>query len=172
MSKETTTFTDREKNVLGLLDTNLRSAHDVIGTLERKAQYCFTLISAMAASVALININVFEITHRTPEDAAILCIAFFIVLYLGVAVLSILTLWPREIDICPLEPTRENIEGLLDVECVDWDTYCNEVLAQYADIYQCHRSVMEKKSRSLVCSYRLVGIAIFVVLLEIAIYVF
>ena len=105
-------FKDQVNALITALDTNLHQTHDVINTLERKAQANFTVISAIAVALVLVNVNFFDVTNLDLVGKCALLV--FAGAYLIVATLSILTLWPRVIDLCPLEPTKSNIEDMLN----------------------------------------------------------
>ena len=166
MSKDQN-FTNRANSLLAVLETNLHQTHEVINTLERKTQFNFTVISAVAVAVVLVNINFVDISALEP--AGKFALLAFAGSYLLVAGLSILTLWPQEMDLCPLEPTKDNIATMLDFE--DETSFHFELMEQYKNIYDCHMCVIKCKTQRVMCSYRIVAVGIAAVVAEILVYV-
>ena len=155
----------RSNSILSLLENNLQHTHEIINTLERKAQSNFTVISAIGVAAALVNINIISIVDL--EFFGRLALVGFVIAYAFVAGLSLGILWPRYFDQRPLASTKENIDKVINL---DDEEYLLEMISQYTEINKCHDSVMAEKSKRLLCSYKLTLVAICLVLLEFAVY--
>ena len=159
-------FTQQTDSLFPLLNVNLHQTHDVINTLERKAQSNFTVVSAVAAALALIHVEFIRLSSL--ETAAHMALLVFAGSYLLIAWLSICAIWPRAIDLCPLEPTTDNIADLLDEK--DERAFRFELMSQYVNIYNSHLGVMECKRKHEMRSYYLVAVAILAVVIELLVY--
>ena len=58
---------------------------------------------------------------------------------------------------------------MLDYE--DETSFHFELMEQYKNTYDCHMSVINRKTKRVMCSYRIVAVAILAVIVEILVYV-
>ena len=137
MSGQTNSFSDQEKCILALLDGHLSDMHDNFDKLERKARFNFTLTSTMAAVVFLFNLDLFNAGSLSNEMLRVL--ALFSLSYMAVAVLSILTLWPREIELRPMEPTWKTVEEFRNY---GWDEFRDQLIEHHVSIRRFNEPIM------------------------------
>lgn len=159
-------FSDKVGILIGLLESNLHQTHELINSHERKAQSNFTVVSAVAVAVILVNVNYIDLSNL--EQAGKLALFVFAVAYLLVALMSIATLWPQEMDLCPLEPTKKNIAKMLD--CTDKKIFHFELMVQYSNTFNSHMCVIERKRQYVMSSYFFIVVAIFAVVIELLVY--
>ena len=162
---QTPVFTDQEKSIFALLDANVNDTSSILATLEKKSQYNFTLISTMAAVIALVNIELYKLDKLDGDMKCALIL--FGTLYLVIAVCSILTLWPRVVGIRPIDPTWETASSFRKY---DWSDFRNQLILHYVNIQEENDNVIRCKYRAVLLSYLCVGASIFAILAEAAMF--
>ncbi len=162
---QTPEFTDQEKSILALLDANVNDTSNILASLEKKSQYNFTLISTMAAVIVLVNIEIYKLGKLDGDMKCTLIV--FGILYLVIALCSILTLWPRVIGIRPIDPTWETASNF---RRYDWSNFRNQLILHYVNIHEENENVINDKHRAVLVSYLCVGASVLAILVEAAMF--
>lgn len=130
-------MTDREQEIIKILQKHVADMDNEFDTLDRKAQQNIAVSSIVATIV-----GVFKLSDKLPakiDDPALL--AIFAVY--GVAfVLSLLVLWPKHFPRTPLDPTRANITA---VERKNPDEFYQWLVDSYLLITMKNQSVLTWK---------------------------
>lgn len=145
------------QSTIELLKAHVQSQDDAIKTLENKAQQTFGLINIIVAIVGPLNLSlgredqVQHIINQRPMFILIL------ILYVIIAILSILALRPREHATHPMTPTWCKAQEWLGYET---EEYYDKVIAEYTDIYKHNAKIVTSKSQLVLYSYILITIGI------------
>ena len=163
MCNEVRLFTEQQKSVLAILESNVTTVLASIDALESKARHNFTMLSAIATVVTTINLSL--LSKITPSMLVALLV--MAALYVIVTVMSIIVLLPRSLKSSPIGSTWKDIKYWWELESSD---YPGELLANYSAIDKDISKVMSDKARLVKFSYILTGLAIVAALGEAILY--
>ncbi len=166
MSNTSNVFTEQQQSILRILDANVSAVLNVNASLEGKARYNFSLISAVTAVVVTVNISLFNTSAINERMSVVL--AMFAMLYTIIAFLTVSILQPKLMHVSPIDSKWDVIRYWWDLE---WEDFPRELLANYSIIDKHNTEILKEKSRMTKSAYSLTVLAILVALLEAACYI-
>ncbi len=158
-------FNEQRTGVLALLHATLAEVENHHNTLERKMQYNLTFMSSIAALEIVIHLHLISV-GTMPNNMKGAAIVFGLV-YLALASLSLVAIWPQSRASLPFEPTPEKVREWWAYDILQ---YRDAIIKKYVTIWTENQKLLDEKVRWTQLSYFLVVVALIVVLLQVSIY--
>lgn len=165
MKSPTSTFNEQRKGLLSFLQMTLTEIENHHNTLERKMQYNLSFMSSIAALELVIHLHLMSI-GTLPKGMVLASIAFAIV-YLAVATICLVAIWPQSRASLPFEPTPEKVREWWGFDIIK---YRDAVITRYVTIWKENQELLDDKVKQTERTYILVAIALVVVLIQAALY--
>ena len=131
-------FSDKDRHIIGRLESTLLAIDDNHSVLERKAQHNFLTISAAATAIIAIGAasSLLSVPHVSNTDlinAQKVALVVFGSSHLGVSLAFLFVHAPRKRSVKHLDPTKEKVEEWLGK---DSSAYLKQAMSTYISLCQ------------------------------------
>lgn len=134
-------------------------------TLERKLQYNLTFMSSIAALELVIHLHLLSI-EQLPDNMKA-AVAIFGLIYVSIAALSLVAIWPQSRASLPFEPTPEKVREWWGYDIIQ---YRDAIIPRYVTIWKENQKLLDDKVRWTQLSYGLVVVAMVIVFIQALLY--
>ena len=147
-------FSDKDKHIIGRLESTLASIDDNHSVLERKAQHNFLTISAAATAIIAIGSGSYLLSSQSSVSQELIsmqrcALQAFGLSHLSVSLLFLFVHAPRKRSVKFLDPTKEKVEEWLGK---DSSAYLHQAMSTYISLCQRDDKTIHWKGRAVLLS--------------------